>query len=52
VKQGFGTYAEVESMDRFDRLALFYASMEQDGMVIDWTTGEITRPAPRTLRQP
>lgn len=37
-------------MDDFERLACYYASMRQDGMVIDWTTGEISQPAPRALR--
>lgn len=38
-------------MDPFERLAVYYASMQQDGMIINWETGDISRPPPRTLRQ-
>jgi hypothetical protein len=49
VRQGW-TWTEVMAMSEFDRLACYYANMCYDGMIVDWTTGEITRPAPRTLR--
>lgn len=37
-------------MDKFERLCWYYAIQQQEGMNIDWTTGEITLPPRQTLR--
>lgn len=39
-------------MDPFERLACYYGSMQAEGMTINWETGDILAPQPRTLRQP
>lgn len=38
-------------MDPFERMCLYYAIQQQEGMSINWTTGEISRPAPQFLRK-
>jgi hypothetical protein len=48
--KNFGSWKEVQAMDPFERLTLFYASCDQEGMIIDWTTGSVTRRPPQTLR--
>lgn len=50
VRHNVGTRKEVMEMDRFERLCWYYAIQEQEGMRIDWSTGEIFRPPPQTLR--
>lgn len=37
-------------MDRFERLSWYYAIQKQEGMIIDWATGEISQPPRETMR--
>ncbi len=37
-------------MAPFERICLYYAIQQQEGMHIDWQSGAITHPPPQTLR--
>lgn len=50
VRHGVGSWREVRALAPFDRICLYYAIQQQEGMHVDWTTGAITQPPPQTLR--
>jgi len=41
---GSWTWTEVQGMSNVMRKSILYAIAHQKGLVIDWTTGQISRP--------